>query len=75
MIDFPLTRIALATGVELDVAIAGPADAPPLIDDPGADGHIGFADIAVAEGEREIGNPGFLQEPARLGSRASISPP
>ncbi|WP_033924923.1 alpha/beta fold hydrolase [Sphingomonas sp. 35-24ZXX] len=31
MIDFPLTRIALPTGVELDVAIAGPADAPPLI--------------------------------------------
>lgn len=26
-----LTRIALATGVELDVAIAGPSDAPPLI--------------------------------------------
>lgn len=31
MTDFPLTRIALSTGVELDVAIAGPADAPPLI--------------------------------------------
>lgn len=31
MIDVPLTRIALATGVELDVAITGPADAPPLI--------------------------------------------
>ncbi|MCO5793192.1 MAG: alpha/beta hydrolase [Blastomonas sp.] len=31
MIDVPLTRIALPTGVELDVAITGPADAPPLI--------------------------------------------
>ena len=31
MTDFPLTRIALSTGVELDVAITGPADAPPLI--------------------------------------------
>ncbi|MCG6120878.1 MAG: alpha/beta fold hydrolase, partial [Blastomonas sp.] len=31
MTDFPLTRIALPTGVELDVAITGPADAPPLI--------------------------------------------
>ena len=31
MTDFPLTRIALPTGVELDVAIAGPEDAPPLI--------------------------------------------
>ncbi|GGB64846.1 alpha/beta fold hydrolase [Blastomonas aquatica] len=31
MIDFPLTRIALSTGVELDVAIAGPEGAPPLI--------------------------------------------
>lgn len=28
---FDLTRIALSTGVELDVAIAGPDDAPPLI--------------------------------------------
>ena len=31
MTDFPLTRVALSTGVELDVAITGPADAPPLI--------------------------------------------
>ncbi|AOG00351.1 alpha/beta hydrolase family protein [Blastomonas sp. RAC04] len=31
MMDLPLTRIALPTGVELDVAITGPADAPPLI--------------------------------------------
>ncbi|MFN3474142.1 MAG: alpha/beta fold hydrolase [Blastomonas sp.] len=31
MTDFPLTRIALSTGVELDVAIAGPEGAPPLI--------------------------------------------
>lgn len=31
MMDLPLTRIALSTGVELDVAITGPADAPPLI--------------------------------------------
>lgn len=31
MTDFPLTRIALPTGVELDVAMAGPEDAPPLI--------------------------------------------
>lgn len=30
MTDIPLTRIALPTGVELDVLIAGPADAPPL---------------------------------------------
>ncbi|MDK2759277.1 MAG: alpha/beta hydrolase [Blastomonas fulva] len=31
MMDLPLTRIALPTGVELDVAITGPADASPLI--------------------------------------------
>ncbi|WP_373487139.1 alpha/beta fold hydrolase [Blastomonas sp.] len=31
MPDLPLTRIALPTGVELDVAITGPADAPPMI--------------------------------------------
>jgi pimeloyl-ACP methyl ester carboxylesterase len=31
MMDLPLTRIALPTGVELDVAMTGPADAPPLI--------------------------------------------
>ncbi|MGQ2942087.1 MAG: alpha/beta fold hydrolase [Blastomonas fulva] len=31
MIDVRLTRIPLPTGVELDVAITGPADAPPLI--------------------------------------------
>jgi len=31
MIDVPLTRIALPTGVELDVAITGPQGAPPLI--------------------------------------------
>jgi pimeloyl-ACP methyl ester carboxylesterase len=31
MTDFPLTRIALSTGVELDVAITGPKGAPPLI--------------------------------------------
>ncbi len=31
MMDLPLTRIALPTGVELDVAITGPEGAPPLI--------------------------------------------
>lgn len=31
MNEFPLTRIALHTGVELDVAITGPADVPPLV--------------------------------------------
>lgn len=31
MIDFPLTRIALSTGVALDVAMAGPVDAPAMI--------------------------------------------
>ncbi len=29
--DFEQVRVKLSTGVELDVAITGPADAPPLI--------------------------------------------